>query len=400
MNKSKEIADIYAERALLSGLIGGMVSVGSIELSTPDFYDALHRELYRAVVELDADGEPVDVITVRNRLKNNPVFNEDAYADIVASNGWNYSEYERIIREFARKRREISLFEDIKTGKITILDALLKIHEEPAGNGGDKEEYTADDLLCLQEEQKFIAGWPCGYVSVAVGQGGIGKTYMFIKMGAGASKQGYKVLFWATEDNKFQLRDRIKYFRSRYDFNFSGVMFKTKLPDPIVEKSRAGVVTKGAGFSKFRKTIKDYDLVILDPLMNFSSGIDVIDNTGNRELLNVIMSCMTEGQAVVMLHHTNRKQAEKLSVESVNAGRLTANEIAVRLEKIKGASSIFETCRHVAYVEGNPVHDWERVISIIKSNCKPTGEIFDSVRLPEIPKKEEKKIGTREAVMW
>ena len=378
----RKMTDIYAERALLSGIIAGMINVSSVELSTKDFYDALNREIYKAVAELDAIGKPVDVITVRDRIKNNPVFDDKTYVDVIASDGWNYSEYERIIREQARKRRELSLFEDVKNGKISVEDALDSLHDEPK-KSGNEEEYTADDLLAFKEEQKFIAGWPCGYVSVAAGMGGIGKTYLFLKAAGEAAEAGYKVLFWATEDNKYQLRDRLKYFQARYNFDFKNVIFKTAFPEPIIEKSRSGAVTKGAGFSKFKKTIKDSDLIIFDPLMNFGSGIDVIDNTGNRELLNAIRSCMREVQAVVLLHHTNRKQAEKLSIESVNAGKLAADEITARIEKIKGASSIVETCRHVAYVEGNPADDWERVISVIKSNCKPIGEIFNSVRLPE-----------------
>lgn len=194
----RKMTDIYAERALLSGIIGGMINVSSLELSIKDFYDALNREIYKVVAELDAADGHVDVITVRNRLKNNPVFNEDAYADIVASDGWNYSEYERIIREQARKRRELSLFEDVKNGKISVEDALDSLHDEPK-KSGNEEEYTADDLLAFKEEQKFIAGWPCGYVSVAAGMGGIGKTYLFLKAAGEAAEAGYKVLFWATE---------------------------------------------------------------------------------------------------------------------------------------------------------------------------------------------------------
>lgn len=382
------VSDIYAERALLSGLIKGWAKISSMDLSAEDFYDAFNREIYRAILEIDNDGGPVDVITVRALVKNNPVFSDDKYADIIAAaDSLNYSEYERIIREHARMRRELTLFEDVKNGKINAIDALGRLHEEP--DNADKEEYTAEDLYCLQGEQQFIVGWPCGYVSVAAGMGGIGKTYLFLKAAGEAAEAGCKVLFWATEDNKYQLRDRLKYFKSRYNFDFPGVVFKTNLPEILIEKSKAGVVSKGVGFSKFKKMIKYYDFVILDPLMNFSSGVDVIDNSGNRELLNAIRLCMNKNQAVVLLHHTNRKTTEKLSVESSKSGRLSADEIASRLEKIKGASSIIETCRHVAYVEGNPAKDWERVISVIKSNCKLTGEIFNSVRLPELQESAE-----------
>ncbi len=377
------ICDISAERALLSCLIINFASIKNIELSSNDFYDAFNREIYKTIVKIENDCEVIDVITVREQLKNSSnLFDDNLYAEILCADGANYAEYAQIIAKYAKKRRETSLLNDVANGKITVQAALVKLNEDAAETREDDEEYSAAELLNLDGEQRFIAGFPSGYISVVAGAGGIGKTYMLMKIAAEASAAGAKVLIWLTEDNIFQIRERIKYISAVYDLNFENVILKTKMPSALIEKTRSGIWQKTQGFSEFKKTIREYDLIVADPLMNFASGFDVIDNSANREFFNAVKAAMTAEQSLIFSHHVNKKVAERLSIKSVNALKLSADEAAARLEKVKGASAIIETCRFAAYVESNPSTEFGRVISVVKSNCCPERAIFNSVTLP------------------
>ena len=379
------ICDVFAERALLSCLIINSASIKNIELQIDDFYDAFHREIYKAIVELENNCEEIDAITVRERLKSNSnIFDDVEFAEIIDVNGVNYVAYAQIIAKYAKKRNETSLLNEVANGKITVQAALAKLNDVDAETREDDEEYSDAEILNLDGEQRFIAGFPSGYISVVAGAGGIGKTYMLMKIAAEASVAGARVLVWLTEDNILQLRERIKYISNIYNQTFTNVTFKTKMPNTLIEKTRSGIWQKTAGFSEFKKTIKNYDLVVADPLMNFTSGFDVIDNSANREFFNAVKAAMTAEQSLIFSHHVNKKIAERLSVESVDAFKLSSDEAAVRLDKIKGASAILETCRFAAYVESNPSPgaEFERVISVIKSNCSSERVIFNSVTLP------------------
>ena len=68
---------IDAEMALIGAmLIEKDAIIKALELvKVEDFYKEVHKQIFGAIVELN-DTQSVDVVTVNNRLKNNPMYTE------------------------------------------------------------------------------------------------------------------------------------------------------------------------------------------------------------------------------------------------------------------------------------------------------------------------------------
>ena len=164
--------------------------------------------------------------------------------------------------------------------------------------------------------------------------------------------------------------------------HYKDIKIRLDFPSAILEKTSANGIKKiDKALLEFQETIKGFDFIILDPLMNFQNENNN-DNTYNRAFLNLIKTCLTEKQACLILHHTNKLVVELPDASSIANKRLTYNENEERKAKIKGAAAIEETARHVSYIETNPILEHERIMSVIKSNVSRTGDIIHDVKLP------------------
>ena len=70
--------DAEAEQAVLSSMFidREAVSVAMEVLKGDDFYRPDNRAVFEAALELFAKGEPIDIITVKNRLEDKGIFEQ------------------------------------------------------------------------------------------------------------------------------------------------------------------------------------------------------------------------------------------------------------------------------------------------------------------------------------
>lgn len=106
-------ASVEAEQAVLGSM---MLDAGCIrdicgKLRESDFSATIHRELYQAIVEMDAAGKPVDAITVADELRMRSPAEDDAarrkwLAQLleITPTAANALEYAEIVQETARRR--------------------------------------------------------------------------------------------------------------------------------------------------------------------------------------------------------------------------------------------------------------------------------------------------------
>ena len=106
---------VEAERAVLGAMMLGEDAIGKVVELLDDtmLYRDAHRKVYQGIIQLYEEGEPADLVTVRERLKGNGTLEAvggEVYLaellDEVASTA-NVEHYARIVLEAAIKRKLI-----------------------------------------------------------------------------------------------------------------------------------------------------------------------------------------------------------------------------------------------------------------------------------------------------
>lgn len=134
---------IDAEQAVLGALFIDREALSRVArvLKPDDFYLDAHRKIYEAILALDEEGQPVDLLTVTNYLREKRLLERVGGATYVASlanlvpTAANVEHYARIVEEKA------------------ILRALIEVAERIAGLGYE-EAYQVDRLM--DEAERMI----------------------------------------------------------------------------------------------------------------------------------------------------------------------------------------------------------------------------------------------------
>ena len=395
------------EKSLLAAILidKNKTELDEINLSVDDFYDYKYKTIYSAISDVVfRDEQEIDEALIIAKLQSKDDFKKDwilELAELVESvpPTFNPARLAEEIKKASIERQKLLLLDDRKFGKLSDDEFLSNYNKVKDENEKEekREQYSFSQHLIIEGGQKFIAGLPAGYISVAVGAGGTGKTYMALKLAFDASKAGKKTLLWLTEDSKFNIKDRLHFLENVYEYDIATTNAEIAYdnPEPILKTQYGVLQIDRQALKKYQKIFSGFDLIILDPLMNFFGGNNN-DNTANRLFLNAMNDCISQDQALLFLHHTNKFVVLFPEFQSINSKKLSYNEIQDRLTKIKGASAINETARFVLYIEANPLNENERILSIIKSNVGNTGKIIESVVLPSmLEQKEPSSLGRK-----
>ncbi len=140
-------SDIEAEKAVLSAILIDNSSIYTVatELSREDFYHPAHQLMYGAMLSLDQENRPVDLITLSEYLTSNKLLDRVggtvALAEIAdfEATAANVVHYARIVREKAVKR-----------GLIDVASQIVSLAHEESG--------SANELLDVAESKIFSLG--------------------------------------------------------------------------------------------------------------------------------------------------------------------------------------------------------------------------------------------------
>ena len=245
--------------------------------------------------------------------------------------------------------------------------------------------YNIENVLADKTEDKFNGIFPVG-VNTLAGYPGSGKTYsaIYIALFYAIDNPGEKVFLWLSEDSKAQVKKRINYLLTKNKIEMpKNIFFCFDIALPIFEKQFGGYV-KSKFYMNVRETILGYSLIFLDPLVDFSAGIDENGNGGIAQFLLAFKEISKEKDAsIVFLHHVNKEKIN--TVANPESEWITTGEKNDRLFKVRGASAVAGSSRLVLYCESNPKKENERIISVIKFNSGPEGKILYRVELPAKP---------------
>jgi replicative DNA helicase len=188
--------DLEAEKAVLSALLLENSAIHSVlsEVKPEDFYHPSHQQIYRAMLALQDENEPVDLHTLANHLNaqkkldavGGPVFlSELADYEATAANVLNHA---RIIRDKALKRSLIrvatevveSTHESVERAERLLDEAESKIFElsrEKARTSFTPLDLglheAMDHVDTLMERRGELTGVPTGYRDLDADTGGL-----------------------------------------------------------------------------------------------------------------------------------------------------------------------------------------------------------------------------------
>lgn len=315
---------VEAEKSVIGSMImdNDAVVIASEKLIADDFYGKQYGTLFEAMVELNKQGNPVDLITLQNKLKEMDVPPElssvDFLRDIMSQvfTSANVKHYADIVKEKAMLRRLIKTTEDISNrcylGKDS-LDAIMNSTEKQIFNlmqsqGGGEfvpiRQVVINSLEKIEAASKQsgqVTGIPTGFIDLDYQTSGMqpsdlvliaarpsmGKTAFVLNLAEYmAFKKDYTVAIFSLEMSKEQLVNRMLSMESRVS---SQKLRTGKLEDDEWEKliESAQIIgnsnliiddTPSISISELRSKCRKYKMehnlsvVIIDYLQLMSAG--------------------------------------------------------------------------------------------------------------------------------
>jgi replicative DNA helicase len=316
--------NMEAEQSVLGGILLDNHSLNTVleVLSGPDFYTEGHRKIFNAITDLSERGEPSDLITLSNILKDRKQLDQVGGMAYLASlvdsvpSAANISYYSRIVKEKAILRNLIATATEIlqKTYNAGAdVDAVLDEAEhaifEISENKIRPSFYTMKEVVKdsfrtiekLAERKELITGVPTGFdkideitsglqksdLIIIAGRPSMGKTAFALNIAQNAAlKSGIPVAVFSLEMAKEQLVFRMLASEARVDSQRlrKGFLGETDWPKLVkasselseaaiyIDDSPAITVLEMKAKSRRLKADAGLGLIILDYLQLMKGG--------------------------------------------------------------------------------------------------------------------------------
>lgn len=347
---NKTISNQNIERAILSAIIFDPVIYEEISerLQTNDFYLPFHQYIFTAMRELVSEEKPIDDEFLSMKLAKYGRFDEIAMLELLSANPIsNYNKYIDELKEYARLREFKQLAYQV-LHKVdqdeNLSETIHTLHE-----GLERIEDSSRELFSIvpfgeikAKESEFICkSWlpfPKNTVSLVSASGGVGKSFLLLQAAMRMVRdENLKVFMWLSEDPLSLSRHRYEIIAKQIlesdvsvfdkDLHISGADSETI---HFLEENRSGV-SVNSKFYQFKRMLKDYDVVILDPLIAMF-GADENNNAHARKFVNLFTRWATkEGKTIIFIHHGTKNSSQSRGASAfVDAVRLV-----YRVEYIK-----------------------------------------------------------------
>lgn len=250
--------NIDAEKAVLGSILLDDQAINSAleELNTNDFYDQNHKKIFDAMVELDTENKPIDVVTLYEKLKSKKSLLQDIggstyltqLIEFVPSSS-NVNVYARSVREKSILRSMIQTASEIVTeGQLDQVDVndfldqaekrLFDISQNKKRPGFISSQELSKETIKIIEKlatrKEAITGVPSGFkkldkmtaglqsadLIILAARPGMGKTSFSLNIVLNAAiNNGLNVGFFSLEMTKEQLMMRMISCKSKINFS-------------------------------------------------------------------------------------------------------------------------------------------------------------------------------------
>ena len=293
----------------------------SINLKSSDFYVPIHRDIYEAMLTLYREEMPIDEDFIVKKSKN-PI-NENILINIMSANPvTDVYKYVKSIKDDSLRRQIQNLSLELKRNSQNenlSNDELFQFLKNKQDEILTNNIFTINKNCILDINEKepefYLKNWlpiPLGTITIISAQGGTGKTWIVVQLALRFILENLnkKAFLWLSEDLESIVKHRMNSVCSdildtSLDDRFKNIITTDTSPTPLLERDK-GVYKMSYRFEQLKAELKDYDLVVLDPLLAFY-GADENDNSQARLFMQPFMNwCKETNKSVVFLHHSNK----------------------------------------------------------------------------------------------
>jgi replicative DNA helicase len=384
--KMERLSNLEIERGILAAIIFDGANFESIAaiLKPKDFYLHFHQYLFEAMGVLNDKNYPIDEIMLREELTKHNKFDESLMLEVITMAPIEMIEaYATTIKELSSKRQLERL---LNKGKIKLLDDndtdTLAIIEELKQSLEDINKNTADIFKLVDfsevedKEIEFILEdflpIPRKAVSLLSAKGGAGKSWLVLQLALRYINQNptKKVFAWLSEDPTFAtkkraekiVKDVLSSWKGMKDLNLNSPLYRNfrylgsdtrpfHFVNPDDKNNKINSL-----FYKLKHTLKDFEFIILDPLIAFFGG-DENSNSQAREFMNLLTEWADkEDKAILVVHHNNKNSNSSIRGASafVDAVRLQYElKLYEDKDKEEGSTAITDNRRKINIIKDN-----------------------------------------------
>lgn len=310
--------DVAIEKTILSTLLFNCDELENIVkiIRPSDFYHEHHQQIFQAILELQREDLPIDEEFIRRKVKHNI---DSTLIDIISTTPvTNLEAYSKELKNSSLKREIEALGIKVKqfaqNSELSAYQALSRIEESynHIANNSTSNFLEATPLNLIKEEDtqyicKNYVPLPMHSVVLIAARGGVGKTWASIRIADEIIKEDSqkKVLILATEDRKGKLKSRAR----KLNINNPNIHISDIDPFFLLEKDpKTQNYRPTEEFYKFKAAIKEYDVVLIDPLIAFYSGKEN-DNGDARVFMQQLTNLSKKlKKTFALIHHADKDE--------------------------------------------------------------------------------------------
>ena len=304
-----------------------------------DFLSIPHQDIFQVCFDLEKNQLPIEDSFIKSALEKINKWDEIAFISVLSAVPTeNIDAYKKVVIDHAREREyrlALSLILD-KTKALPIEEINAQVAELSEKYTSNQEiltnEFNFEDLENIEEEEatfyiKDFMPIQKNEVNLFSGKGGSGKSFLNLLLLAKLQKEKLKCFGFFSEDSKGITKKRCNTLANNgvHDIDFVGVVIAgkdTKKESFVMRDKTTGLPTESPYFARFKRAVKDFDIILIDPLIAFY-GLDENSNGEIRFFMDLLNRfCSTENKTILLIHHHSKQGASRGASAIVDAVRM------------------------------------------------------------------------------